>query len=90
MPSARDYADELAGILIDRSLGSQRHPSHQMLERAEGAIVDRAMAEEYLDRLLDLVASQRYPSHHILERIARVIRVLATAEALAEQQENAA
>jgi len=90
MPTARNYADEFSGLMIDRCLVDQQHPSHQMLDRLEGALVDRAMAEEYLERLLDLVGSQRHPSLRMLDRVSRMLRLLAAADAMDERERRAA
>jgi hypothetical protein len=77
----QDYVD----LLIQKAgPGSQRHPSHHMLDRIEGALSNRAMVEKYLDAMLDMIEKQRYPSLAMLDRITRVISALQVVDELDE------
>jgi hypothetical protein len=63
---------------------ANHYPSHQILDRIEGSITDRATAEAYVDLILSEAERQTYPSLRMLDRANRIVTKLAVADTMAE------
>jgi len=75
MPSLQQrYFD----ILISR-VGSDRYPSHQLLDRVESSIANGDQLAVYVEMLIANVSASSYPSHQMLERIQRTMLMVAEA-----------
>jgi predicted transcriptional regulator len=63
--------EHLTRTLIER-LEQQRYPSITQMERLEGLIADRQMAERYLSALVKVVERDQYPSVYMLDHITEL------------------
>jgi hypothetical protein len=73
-------------LLFDRA-SMERYPSHHLLQRIEEDITDRETAERYVDMLLSEAERHRYPSFHMLDRAERVMKFVAAADILDQQEQ---
>jgi ribonuclease HII len=72
-------------LLFDRA-SMERYPSHHLLQRIEEDITDRETAERYVDMLMSEAERHRFPSFHMIDRAERVMKLVAAADIIAEQE----
>jgi hypothetical protein len=78
MPSAEPtLQDRYVQMLMER-IRQDRYPSHQLMDRVEGAFWTSRQIEEYVDVLLEKADEAWYPSKQILDRIHRLLAYAAT------------
>jgi hypothetical protein len=73
-PLQQQYFD----ILMDR-IRDDHYPSHQLLDRVEGALASSDQVAEYVAMLIAKVGESHYPSGQMLDRIDRMLRRTAVA-----------
>ena len=69
--------DRYVQMLMER-IRQDRYPSHQLMDRVEGAFWTSRQIEEYIDVLLEKADEAWYPSKQILDRIHRLLAYAAT------------
>jgi hypothetical protein len=78
MPTAPTAQERYLAMLMER-IRQDRYPSHQLMDRVEGAFWTSEQIAEYVDLLLEKADESWYPSLQILDRIHRVLATTASA-----------